>query len=142
MQLITSHLREIPEGKPIISLKVDRRKLAKRRWRGKAADGTEFGFDLDHPLEHGTPFHQNEENVYVIEQNVETVLKIPFQGEIQAARFGWMIGNMHFPATFTEDAILAEDDSAVRQLLERNNIPYQETTAVFKPAVSNTGHHH
>ena len=29
-----------------ISLTVERRVLAKRRWRGQAEDGTDFGFDL------------------------------------------------------------------------------------------------
>ena len=33
-----------------IPLTVERRVLAKRRWRGKAEDGTDFGFDLDVPL--------------------------------------------------------------------------------------------
>ena len=141
MQLITRHFHEIPGGKQIVPLKIDRRKLAKRRWRGEAMDGTEFGFDLDHPLNHGIPFHQTEDKVYVIDQDMESVLKIPFHSEHQAARYGWMIGNMHFPADFTDDAVLAEDDPAVRQMLERNDIPYQETLAVFRPAVNTTGHH-
>ena len=29
-----------------ISLTVERRVLAKRRWRGQAQDGSDFGFDL------------------------------------------------------------------------------------------------
>jgi hypothetical protein len=29
-----------------VSLNVERRVLAKRRWRGQAEDGTDFGFDL------------------------------------------------------------------------------------------------
>ena len=33
-----------------ISLTVERRVLAKRRWRGEAEDGTDFGFDLVSPL--------------------------------------------------------------------------------------------
>ena len=44
-------IREISTGKfqtfdHSISLTVDRRVLAKRRWRGQAEDGTDFGFDL------------------------------------------------------------------------------------------------
>ena len=31
-------------------LTVERRVLAKRRWRGQAEDGTDFGFDLAIPL--------------------------------------------------------------------------------------------
>jgi len=142
MQLITSHFHDIPDGKQIVSLQVDRRKLAKRRWRGKAADGAEFGFDLEHPLAPGTPFHEASDKVYVIEQLPETVLKIPFRDTRQAANYGWMVGNMHFPADFADDAVLAEDDPAVRQMLNRNNIPYEETTAIFQPAANAAAHHH
>jgi len=142
MQLITTHFHDIPEGKQVVPLKVDRRKLAKRRWRGEANDGVDFGFDLGHPLKHGTPFHESDEKVYVIEQDAETVLKIPFHGEKQAAQYGWMVGNMHFPADFAENAVLAEDDPAVRQMLERNNVAYQETIAVFQPAAVASAHRH
>ena len=40
-----------------ISLTVERRVLAKRRWRGQAEDRTDFGFDLQAPLRHGICFH-------------------------------------------------------------------------------------
>jgi len=142
MNLVTTHFHDIPEGKKIVALKIDRRKLAKRRWRGEAEDGEEFGLDLGHPLNHGTPFHETQDKVYIIEQAPEIVLKIPFQGEKQAAHYGWMVGNMHFPADFADDAVLAEDDPAVRQMLERNEVPYEETQAVFQPAVNKAGHHH
>ena len=41
-----------------ISLTVERRVLAKRRWRGQAEDGTDFGFDLISPLRNGICFHR------------------------------------------------------------------------------------
>ena len=52
-----------------IPLIVERRVLAKRRWRGKAEDGTDFGFDLDVPLRHGICFHTENQKKYVISQN-------------------------------------------------------------------------
>ena len=36
-----------------ISIPIDRYTLAKRRWRGVAEDGREFGFDLEAPLADG-----------------------------------------------------------------------------------------
>ena len=56
-----------------ISLPVERRVLAKRRWRGQAMDGTDFGFDLQAPLRHGICFHAEKEKTYVIEQKPEEV---------------------------------------------------------------------
>lgn len=141
MILVTSHFHDIPESKKRIPIKIDRRTLAKRRFRATADDGTDFGFDLSHPLSHGTPFHQTDDAVYLIEQLPEPVLRVTYDGPEQAALYGWMIGNMHFPAAFVSDAILAEDDPAVRQLLERNHIAYAETEAVFQPP-SNVPHHH
>ena len=39
MNLITNHLSPSETDKTIVALKIDRRKLAKRRWRGIADDG-------------------------------------------------------------------------------------------------------
>ncbi len=142
MHLITSHFHEIPESKKRIPLPIDRRKLAKRRFRAVAADGTEFGFDLAHPLKHGTPFHQTEDAVYLIEQEPESVLRIPIANAEQAALYGWMVGNMHFPAAFQTGAILAEDDPAVRQMLERSEIGFEESNAIFQPPSNAAAHHH
>lgn len=143
MQLITNHLPAVPASKTQIQLPIDRRKLAKRRFRATAADGTDFGFDLLHPLKHGAPFHETDEAVYLIAQEPEPVLSIPIATPQQAAYNGWMVGNMHFPADFQADAILAEDDPAVRQMLDRNKIPYQEITGIFQPpAIAAKAHHH
>ncbi len=142
MNLITNHLHDLPENKQIVSLKVDRRKLAKRRWRGQAEDGEDFGFDLSHPLGNGTPFHQTDEKIYVIAQKPESVLKISFQEKQQAAYYGWMVGNLHFSADFQEDSVIAEDDPAVRQMLDRNGIAFEEENLVFQPRIVSSGHHH
>ncbi|MBC2606862.1 urease accessory protein UreE [Pelagicoccus albus] len=142
MQLITNHLHGVPASKTLIQLPIDRRKLAKRRFRATAVDGAEFGFDLPHPLKHGTAFHETEDSVYLIEQEPEPVLKIPFSEGETGALYGWMVGNMHFPASFEKGYVIAEDDPAVRQLLERANVDFEEATQVFQPAVVASGHHH
>jgi len=142
MNLITNHLHSSDTGQSIVALKVDRRKLAKRRWRGVADDGEEFGFDLPHPFKNGTPFHETQETRYQIEQIPEDVLRIPFSTPKQAAYYGWMVGNLHFSADFALDAVIAENDLAVRQMLERNNIAYEETTNVFEPVIVSHGHKH
>ncbi len=142
MELITNHLAPGETTKRTIPLKTDRRTLAKRRWRAKADDGTEFGFDLPHPLKNRTPFFETGETRYEIEQTPENVLCIPFADRKQAAYYGWMVGNLHFSADFQEDAVIAEDDPAVRQMLERNHIDYTEIEAVFEPVIVSHGHHH
>ncbi len=139
---VTSHLHNVPADKSRIPLPIDRRTLAKRRFRATASDGAEFGFDLPHPFSHHTPFHETDKAVYLIEQRPETVLEIPIRNSQQAALYGWMVGNMHFPAAFEPQAILAEDDPAVRQMLDRAKIPYQETAAIFQPAQNANAHRH
>ena len=125
---------------PAVPLKVERRVLAKRRWRGEAQDGAEFGFDLAAPLGHGDVFFANDENRYLIEQEPEAVLKVAYPDPREAAHRAWQVGNLHFPAQFTDGYLLVENDLAIRQMLERNDIPYEEAEEVFQPVVAAAGH--
>lgn len=142
MHLVTDHIHPPQSSKQRIPLKIDRHDLAKRRFRAQAEDGADFGFDLSHPLAHGDAIHETDTAVYVVDQLHEPVLKIPFHDATTGARYGWMIGNMHFPAAFEPGAIIAEADPAVRQMLERAEIPYEESEAIFEPAATAPGHHH
>jgi len=125
-----------------ISLIVERRVLAKRRWRGQAQDGADFGFDLISPLRHGICFHAEEDKNYVIDQKPEVVFRVPFPDQKEAAHRAWQVGNLHFPAQFLESYLLVEGDLAVRLMLERNQIPFEEGMEVFQPVLTATGHHH
>ena len=125
-----------------ISLTVERRVLAKRRWRGQAQDGVDFGFDLISPLRHGICFHAEEDKNYVIDQKPEVVFRVPFPDQKEAAHRAWQVGNLHFPAQFLESYLLVEGDLAVRLMLERNQIPFEEGMEVFQPVLAATGHHH
>ena len=125
-----------------ISLIVERRVLAKRRWRGQAQDGADFGFDLVSPLSHGICFHAEEDKNYVIDQKPEVVFRVPFPDQQEAAHRAWQVGNLHFPAQFLESYLLVEGDLAVRLMLERNQIPFEEGMEVFQPVLAATGHHH
>ena len=68
-----------------ISLTVERRVLAKRRWRGQAQDGTDFGFDLISPLRHGICFYTEEDKNYIIDQKPEVVFRVPYPNQKEAA---------------------------------------------------------
>ena len=125
-----------------ISLTVERRVLAKRRWRGQAQDGVDFGFDLISPLRHGICFHAEEDKNYVIDQKPEVVFRVPFPDQKEAAHRAWQVGNLHFPAQFLESYLLVEGDLAVRLMLERNQIPFEEGMEVFQPVLAATSHHH
>jgi urease accessory protein len=125
-----------------ISLTVERRVLAKRRWRGQAQDGADFGFDLSSPLRHGICFHAEEDKNYVIDQKPEVVFRVPFPDQQEAAHRAWQVGNLHFPAQFLESYLLVEGDLAVRLMLERNQIPFEEGMEVFQPVLAAAGHHH
>ena len=126
-----------------IDLRVDRATLAKRRWRGIAVDGREFGFDLAEPINHGAHFFADGDNYYVIEQEPEEVVEIPVTSPEQAARVGWSLGNLHFPVQVIDGAVRVQGDPAVLQLLEREGIAFSRVTCVFLPLSAGAhGHHH
>ena len=121
---------------------MDRLTLARRRWRGVALDGTEFGFDLEHPLADGDVFHQSDTAFYRIAQQPEPVLEIALSSPLDAAQTGWKIGNLHFQIAVTAQTILAPDDPAIRQMLEREHIAYRPASAIFRPLGGGHSHGH
>lgn len=119
---------------PSILLRTNRLTLAKRLWRGTAEDGTEFGFDLPVPLRHGDTFWQNASARYVVDQHPEAVVEIALDlPPSAAAGIGWAIGNLHLELAAEPTRLLAPDEPAVRQLLDRLKIAYRTTTAIFRP---------
>jgi urease accessory protein len=125
-----------------VALSVDRHTLAKRRWRGRAVDGEEFGFELHDPLTDGAVFFESATARYVIEQQPEPLLAIALTDPESAARIAWQIGNLHFPVAVKEGRILVENDLAIRQMLERDHVPFEAVEAVFQPLNAGAGHHH
>lgn len=124
-----------------IAVPADRLNLAKRRWRAVAADGREFGFDLERHLHDGDVVHREESIAYVLAQKPEPVLEIALPANpADAARLGWQIGNLHFPLETTAAAIRVTDDPALRQFLAREGLAFTAHTAVFRPLAH--GHHH
>lgn len=132
------HLAEA--ARPVVLLKADRHTLAKRRWRGAAEDGRQFGFALEKPLQHGDRFFESDSHAYVIEQTHEPVLIVALTTAEAAARVAWQIGNLHFPLALRGNELVVEDDTAIRQLFERENIPFASAECVFQP-LSGAFHH-
>ena len=139
MQLITQSLSPVPHHHDHVKISVDRHKLARRRWRGTATDGTDFGFDVPEALNHGDCVLVEDEKAYVIDQSPESCFLIANGEGKDAARLGWMIGNLHFKAEFSDEGILVQDDLAVEQMLERESISFEQVIRVFQP--SKTGGH-
>lgn len=145
MQLIHHALSVQNPALPSVRIPVERLTLAKRRWRGVAEDGEEFGFDLEKPLADGAAIFQGEAAVYVLAQKYEPVLEVRtaecgVRNGGDAARLGWMIGNLHFQIEIVEDVVRVVDDPAVRQLFEREGIAFTACKRVFHPLSG--GHHH
>jgi urease accessory protein len=133
MTLVHAALADVPPL-PLVPLRAERRALAKRRWRGVAEDGAEFGFDLGRPLADGDAFFAAATAVYCIVQKPEPVLEVALIAKAApVARLGWTIGNLHFPIQVTDDCIRVPDDSALRQLFEREKIPFIACERVFVP---------
>lgn len=141
MQLITQSIARPSEDLTEVYVKVDRHKLVRRRWRGVAEDGTEFGFDLEDALNHGDYFYASDEAVYLIDQSPEDCFLIALGDAQTAAWIGWMVGNLHFKAAFSDEGILVQDDLAVEQMLQREHIHYHEVQRVFQPSKQG-GHSH
>jgi urease accessory protein len=124
-----------------VHVPASRSTLSKRRWRGVAEDGREFGFDLDEPLSHGDHFYAEGDRHYVADQQPEEVLEIPVTTPEQSARVAWSLGNLHFPVEVLPCAIRVVEDPAVLQFLSRENIAFKKVSCVFL-ALSATAHHH
>jgi urease accessory protein len=117
-----------------IAVRVDRVTLAKRLWRGKAVDGMEFGFELAAPIRHGETAFQSATARYVIQQAPEPVVEISLAlAPSAAAGIGWAIGNLHLELAAEATRLIAADEPAVRQLLDRLKVPFTSTTAIFRP---------
>ena len=141
MEFIHQALPENSSTLPILRIPADRLVLAKRRWRGVAEDGQEFGFDLEAPLSDGAIVFQSQTAVYVLSQKYEPVLEVALGTDSPtAARLGWLIGNLHFTIEVAGPTVRVMDDPAVRQLFERENIAYVPCKRVFHPLGG--GHHH
>lgn len=120
-----------PESR--VTLAVERRLFLKRRWRGTAEDGTDFGFDLETRLTDGCLIFQSGDTDYIVRQLPETVYEIPFEDPAHAALVGWKTGNLHLPAQVMESSLRVLHDDAMRQLLERENWAFTEPEVIFAP---------
>jgi len=141
MTIIQQPLATPTDSLPAVRIPVERLTLAKRRWRGVADDGAEFGFDLTAPLPDGAAIFQNDTAVYILAQKYEPVLEVALGADSpSAARLGWMIGNLHFAIEVAGPIVRVVDDPAVRQLFEREGIAYTACKRVFHPLSG--GHHH
>jgi len=134
MQFVSGPLAAADASLPEVALRVERLTLAKRLWRGTAVDGTEFGFELEAPLKHGDTFFQSTTARYSVHQHPESVVEVSLDlAPSAAAGIGWAVGNLHLELQSEPTRLLAPDEPAVRQLLERLKVPFKQTTAIFRP---------
>jgi urease accessory protein len=114
-------------------LAAERRQFLKRRWRGVAEDGTEFGFDLETRLTDGGVIFQQAGNDYIVRQLPETVYEVPLESPSRAALIAWRVGNLHLPAQILDHSIRVLHDEAMAQLLEREGWDFTEPEVIFTP---------
>ena len=132
--IVTAPLASPEMALPQVWVRADRVTLAKRLWRGKADDETEFGFELLAPLKHGETVHQTPTTRYVVRQEMESLLEMSLDiAPSAAAGIGWAIGNLHLELSAESSRLLAPDEPAVRKLLDRLEVAYRPTTGVFRP---------
>ncbi len=119
-----------------VVLAAERREFLKRRWRGIAEDGSEFGFDLEARLTDGCLIFQKDGNDYIVRQLPEKVYEVLYENPAQAAHIAWKVGNLHLPAQILEHAILVLHDEAMTQLLAREKWAFTEPILIFTPMKS------
>ena len=135
MLLIQRHTLDAsprPVGEQV-RLWAERRMFLKRRWRAKAEDGVEFGFDLTGRLHSGAVIHRTASVDYVIVQEEEPVFEISYAEAAEAALIGWKIGNLHFPMEIGGGWMRVTRDPAVARLCEREGWVVAEADVVFNP---------
>ncbi len=116
-----------------VTLFAERRQFLKRRWRGIAEDGTEFGFDLEDRLTDGGVIFHHEGCDFIVRQLPEAVYEVPFASSGHAALVAWKVGNLHLPAQIHPDRIHVLHDEAMAQLLLREGWDYSEPVVLFTP---------
>lgn len=134
LQLIHAPIAQPEASLGEVVLSVERITLAKRIWRGTATDGTEFGFELEKPLQHGEAIWQTATARYVVRQQPEALVEVSLEvAPSTAAGIGWAVGNLHLELQAEPTRLLAPDEPAVRQLFDRLKVPFKATTAIFRP---------
>ena len=123
---------QLPDEDQVV-LAAERRQFLKRRWRGVAEDGTEFGFDLETRLTDGCVVFQQDGKDYVVRQLPETVYEVPFESPAHAALVAWKTGNLHLPAQIFDGFLRVLHDEAMKNLLDREGWAYTEPTVIFQP---------
>ena len=122
----------LPADSQVI-LAAERRQFLKRRWRGNAEDGTEFGFDLESRLTDGCVIFQAEGKDYIVRQLPESVYESRLESPDHAALVAWKVGNLHLPAQIFPDSIRVLHDEAMTQLLQREGWSFTEPEVIFTP---------
>lgn len=142
--LIHRALAEPPTASRMVHVRATRQDLAKTRWRTAAEDGTDFGFDLHHPLADGAIIHVQGQIAYVMAQEPEPVLVVdPGPDRVQWARAGWTLGNLHQPVEVTEQGLRLADEPAARQRMAQLGLSFRVERSVFHPPrTAAHGHHH
>ncbi len=134
MHLISGPLTSFDADRPAVTVPVGRRDLATPTWQAVAADGRAFSCAAPAPLRAGDTVFETANARYVLSQEEEPVVEVSLAlAPSAAAGVGWAFGNEHLPLCAELNRLLAPDEPAVRQLLERLRIPYRTGNAVFRP---------
>lgn len=134
MELIQGPLAAFDAGLPAVAVTLPRRDLTTTAWQAVAADGRAFRCTAAAPLRAGDTIFATAAVRYVLFQQEEPVVEVPLAlAASAAAGVGWAFGNEHLPLCAEPTRLLAPDEPAVRQLLDRLRVPYRAGLAVFRP---------
>ena len=123
MHLIERMLAPVSSNPPEdrLELAVERRKFLKRRWRGTAPDGTEFGFDLESRLVDGCVIFQENGIDYIVRQLPEACLRNPFFRP-RASIAHWLEGRQPPPPRPSDEKITPHPSRSCHEATARTRI--------------------
>jgi urease accessory protein len=116
-----------------------------RRWmRGRFVTlaGREIGVALPTGIqvEPGQTLWIGPEWYLTLEAASESLLVIKDANREQAIRIAFEVGNLHFPLALSDGKLVVPDDSAMINLFGRIGVPWEKSTAPFRPIGKGSPH--
>jgi urease accessory protein len=128
---------------------LDHMDLIRPHQKVKTQRGRELAISLSHgeQLFKGAVLHADEKEIIAVDLAMEDVFQIIPKGNIEWARVGFNIGNMHQAAYVSETDICIPYDPVIEKMLHSLNVEYSRKTRKLdgiraNASIASAGHYH
>ena len=117
----------------IVELYMTSHERQRVRRRVVAPDGINLALELPTGtmLQVGQVLHKTQNCIYIVQAATEEVLVMEPRNRKDAARIGYLVGNLHRDIVIEEEKILTLWDNALAQRLAREEIPVRQEQRAF-----------